>query len=129
MRPARCYCSLPASHQQPLLLHLFNTELQRHLTFKAAVWQEHHGAEEDNPVSSGVGNIKVLKEVNNGGWLHIPSESRPSSAFNGVITVTSAPLLLCNIDERGEQQREEASAQQLSRKLGLRLSLAHRSLI
>lgn len=69
-------------------------------------------------VSSGVPEMRGLKKVNNvessaalSSWYHIPSENRSFSAFIGPIRLTSALLLLCNIEDRGEEQREEIPIQ------------------
>lgn len=62
--------------------------------------------------------MRVLKKVNNGEssgelslWYHIPSENRSVSLFIGPIRLTSVLLLLCNIEDRGEEQREEIPTQ------------------
>ena len=65
-------------------------------------------------VSSGAAAIRVLKKVNNvespgklSSCYHIPSENRSLSFFIGPILLTRALQLLCNIEEKGEEQREE----------------------
>lgn len=40
-------------------------------------------------------------------WPHIPSENKSFSFFTGPIRLTRDLLLLCNIEEKEEEQRDE----------------------